>query len=139
MSRKPAAAIGVIPGNFGERPEPPDDLNGRQAAIWKETVASEPSDFFETAATRALLSDYCRHREAAEILSATIDSFLPEWIRSEDGGKAYTMFLRGRSAETRAAVYLATKLRLTNQSRMRAERAATAGRHSSKGVRPWET
>ena len=136
---KTAPPMGVIPGNFGERPDPPGDLNERQAAIWRETVASEPTDFFGTAVTRALLNDYCRHREAAEILSRTLDDFLPEWIKSEDGGKTYAMLLRARQSEARAAMTTATKLRLTNQSRQTPKAAATAARNVAKGSRPWES
>ena len=140
MARPPKTPppMAVISGNFGERPDPPEDLNERQAAIWREVVSSETVDLFATAATRALLNDYCRHREATEILSRTLDAFLPEWIKSEDGGKTYTMLLRGRQSEARAAMTTATKLRLTNQSRQTPKAAATAARNSSKGVRPWE-
>ena len=131
--------MSVISGGFGDgRPPPPDDLNGRQGTIWRETVASEPPDFFDSAALRALLSDYCRHREAAEIISAQVNSFVPSSLQTEDGAKLYALLLRTRVGETRAAVTIATKLRLTNQSRYSKAVAATAVKHSSKGGRPWE-
>lgn len=138
--RKSAAAEAVvITGAFGLRPEPPEDLTDRQAGIWRETVSSEPADFFNTAALRALLMDYCRHRESAENVSKIINSFQPEWLKSQDGSKRYQALLRMRDMETRAAAQIATKLRLTNQSRYTPQAAATAARNVGRGPRPWET
>lgn len=131
----------VIEGAFGSRPEPPDDLNERQSEIWRETIASEPPEFFNTATLRGMLSDYCRHRDVAEILSVLIDEFKPEWTESELGMDRYKKLLQMRFQETRAATSLATKLRLTNQSRYQPRTAAgLANREASNGntKRPWE-
>jgi hypothetical protein len=128
----------VIEGKFGQRPEPPPSLTERQAEIWRETAASEPADFFNTAALRALLEDYCRHREAAEKLSKTIDAFQPEWLKLNDGAKRYHGLLRMRDLETRAATAAARNLRLTNQARYTPQAAATASRNAPRGPRPWE-
>jgi hypothetical protein len=49
----------VIEGRFGKRPEPPEELTERQAEIWRETIASELAELISTAATRAILADYC--------------------------------------------------------------------------------
>lgn len=137
--RKSAAAEAVVvTGNFGRRPEPANDLTDRQSAIWRETVASEHADFFQTGALRGLLADYCRHREAAEKISQVIDTFKPEWLKNDEGAKRYHGLLKMRDLETRASAGLATKLRLTNQSRYTALSAATAGRNAAKGARPWE-
>lgn len=48
-------AVVIIDGRFGRRPDPPPELSKRQAEIWKETVASEPSEFFNRSAERGLL------------------------------------------------------------------------------------
>lgn len=128
----------VVSGNFGQRPEPPDDLTTRQGEIWRETVASEPLDFFNTAALRGLLMDYCRHREAAENVSNVINTFQAEWLKNSEGAKRYHSLLKMRDLETRAACSMATKLRLTNQSRYNALSAATAARNAAKGPRPWD-
>lgn len=128
----------VIAGTFGQRPDPPAELTKRQAEIWRATVASEHADFFNTAALRALLTDYCRHREAGEKVSLVIDAFQAEWLKNSDGAKRYHGLLRMRELETRAAVTLATKLRITNQSRYDERTAATAARNTAKGAKPWE-
>jgi hypothetical protein len=137
---KSAAELAVvIPGEFGRRPEPPDYLTARQAEIWRETTASEPTDFFSTAALRGLLADYCRHRQAAEDVSAIIETFKPEWLKSEDGVRRYQALARIREIEIRGAAAMARALRLTNQSRYTPHASATAVRNASKGPKPWDT
>ena len=135
--RRSAAELAVIVGEFGKRPEPPDYLTGRQAEIWRETTASEPLDFFSSAALRGLLADYCRHRQAAEDVSAIIDNFKPEWLKNGEGVKRYQALSRIREIETRAAMSMARSLRLTNQSRYMPRGAARTALNAS-GPRPWE-
>jgi hypothetical protein len=136
--KSPAAQATVIVGEFGKRPEPPAELTARQAEIWRETAASEPVEFFATAAQRGLLADYCRHREAAENVSAVIDRFNPEWLKNSEGVKQYQALSRIREVETRAAMSMARSLRLTNQSRYGHRAAHTAAANAAKGPRPWE-
>lgn len=136
--RKSAASLSVVAGNFGSRPDPASDLTPEQAEIWRETVSSEAADFFGSAALRSMLADYCRHRVSAKVVSEIIDTFKPEWLKAAEGAKRYYGLLKMRESETRAAASLATKLRLTNQSRYTPQAAATASRNSAKGYKPWE-
>jgi hypothetical protein len=128
----------VIQGAFGHRAEPPPELLARQQEIWRAIVASEPIDFFGTAALRNMLMDLCRHREAAEKISAVIDSFDAAWLRTEDGSKRYHDLLKMRELEVRSASSLATRLRLTNQSRYTPQAASSNSRNAVKGYKPWE-
>ena len=137
--RKSGAALSVVvAGNFGGRPEPSSELTAEQASIWRETVASEAAEFFGTAALRSMLADYCRHRASAAVVSEIIDTFKPDWLKAAEGAKRYYGLLKMREAETRAAASLATKLRLTNQSRYTPQAAATATKHAARGLKPWE-
>jgi hypothetical protein len=136
--RKSAAELAVVvQGEFGRRPEPPDYLTEAQAGIWRETTASEPIDFFATAALRGLLADYCRHRQSVNDVSAIIESFKPEWLKNADGVKRYEALVRIREKETHAAMSMARSLRLTNQSRYLPRGAARAGLNAS-GPKPWD-
>lgn len=129
----------VVQGGFGShRADPPDDLTEEQKAIWRETVMSEPSDAFATAATKAMLKDYCRHRSEADRWSAVIDSFKTEWVKNVEGIKRMEGLSRLREKETRGAATLATKMRLTNQSRYTPHGAAAASRRTLKAQMPWE-
>lgn len=138
--RKSAAELSVVSsGGFDHRPDPPANLTPRQADIWKETVASEAADFFKTAALQALLTDYCHHRESAEILNSTIHPFTAEDIADQEGVDHYRKLLRMRDNEVKSAAQLATKLRLTNQSRYVPHAAATASRRATAAKKPWES
>jgi hypothetical protein len=139
MPRKSAAASAVvITGQFGQRPDPPSTLTPRQADVWRAIVASEHSDFFSTEALRNLLVGYCRHWEAAENVSSVINSFPPGRIKRPEGAQRYHNLLRMRDLEMSAATRLATKLRITNQSRYQAPAASNAARSAAKGPKPWE-
>lgn len=136
---KSAAELALVSTTtFGERPKPPDDLTERQAEIWRETVDSEPVKLFCTAVLQGMLADYCRHREAAELVSGVISTFKADWLKSAEGAKRYKELLQMRDLETRAAVGIATKLRLTNQSRYTPQAAATAAKNAVIGSKPWE-
>jgi hypothetical protein len=117
-------------------PDAPDELTPTQAEIWRRIVSSENVDFFRSAAAKGLLIDYCRHRDAAAGISEIINSFKPEWLRSEDGCARYATLLKMREMEVREAGAMARALRLTNQSRYRPETAAR--RDVYNGPRPWE-
>jgi hypothetical protein len=131
------AGTNVVAGDFG-RAEPPSDLNERQTEIWRTITAGEPVEFFNTAVLRGMLADLCRHREAGEKISAIIDSFQPEWMKNSDGAKRYYQLLKMRELETRASGLLATRLRLTNQSRYQPQRAQTMSNNTLKSPKPWE-
>lgn len=138
--RKSEAALeaNVIQGAFGQRPEPPEDMTDAEADIWRETTASEATDFFNTAALRGLLKDYCRHRAAADKITEVINLFQADWLKNGEGAKRYSSLLKMRDMEARGAADKATKLRLTNQARYTPQAASTASRGAAKGPRPWE-
>jgi len=84
------------------------------------------------------LKDYCFAREEAEKTKATIAQFPADGLKSEKGRKAYREMSRSLDIHIRAAGLMATKLRLTNQSRYTPQAAATASRNTLKGLKPWE-
>jgi len=138
--RPSLADLSVVPVNFGadRRPPPTPELTEKQADIWRAVVASEPAAYFDSAALRDLLSDYCRHRESANMISEVIEQFKAEWLRNAEGSKRYKGLLQMRDAEVRACANLATKLRLTNQSRYTPKAAGTQTRNEGGGPKPWD-
>ena len=132
-----AQKVVVIDGGR-KRIEPPDELTDDEKAIWRETVASEPKDAFDTAALRDMLKDYCRHRAAAEGVSKIINSFQSEWLKNAEGARRYRELLKIRDLECRGAADKATKLRMTNQSRYTPKTAASAHRNATKTKMPWD-
>jgi phage terminase small subunit len=136
--RKSAASLNVVSGSFQKRPDPPEELSAGAKEVWRRTVASETPEFFRTAALQALLADYCRHVDTADILTSQIDAFEVDWFKTEDGVKRYDMLTKMRERETRSAADRATKLRLTNQSRYTPRAAEFAAREQSTASKPWE-
>lgn len=129
----------VVEGGFGkQRPEPPEDLDDHQAAIWRSITLSEAADFFDSEALRGMLADYCRHKASGNMLSATISTFKPEWIKTGEGAARYKSLLNMREKEVRAANACLRGLRLTNQSRYTPKTAASEARRAVKGLKPWE-
>ena len=126
-----SAARTVIAGKFGKRPEPPKDLNKRQSEIWREVVASENADFFNTAALRGLLADYCRRRHTSERITAVMEGFDLDKLDGSQWAE-YRDLARLRDMEQKAVIHLATKLRLTNQARYTTLSAATAAKRAAK-------
>ena len=122
--RDSAAAQSIVVGGFAQRPDPPDELTARQDAIWREVVASEHPDFFNSAGCRGLLAGYCRSRATCEEISHIIDKSGGVWMLSLDSIDERDMLLRMRDREIKQVVMLATKLRLTNQSRYVTQSAA---------------
>lgn len=128
----------IVNGTFGERPDPLEGLNERQAKVWRDTVASEPADYFNTAVLKSLLADYCRYKVSAADITSIIDTFEPAWLKSAEGARRFHSLLKMRDLENRAAVSMATKLRLTNQSRYTPQAASTASKNAAKGFKPWD-
>ena len=87
-----------------------------------------------------MLEAYCKHVSALRVLSDLVDTFDPEWLKRDDGLERYTKLLAAREREGRALSSLGTRLRLTPQSRYRADKAATAAAKPqwTDGVAPWE-
>lgn len=130
--------VTVIEGTFGTRISPPEGISDEEKQIWNETVASEPTDYFDSAAKKALLKDYCRHRATAENVSGIIYSFQAEWLKTAEGARRYRELTKIRDVECRAAADKATKLRMTNQSRYTPQGAAGAAKRAAKTTFPWE-
>jgi hypothetical protein len=132
------AKLVVLRGGLARRPEPPTSLNEAQAKVWRETAASEALTFFDTAALRAMLVDYCRHTVTAEEMSALIDKYDLAQVMDDDTAKLLDRLTKMRDRETKAAADKATKLRLTNQSRYTPKAAGTASKNGSSNLKPWE-
>lgn len=128
----------VVAGGFAERPNPPNDLNKRQIELWREVVSGEDPSFFRTAVSRGLLADYCRRRATCEEITAVLQTIGEGWADDPEVMQRYEKLLRMRDRENIATVALATKLRLTNQSRYMPDSAArTAAKAVAQEDVPW--
>ena len=73
-----------------------------------------------------------------ELMLTPMGTLQAEWLKNSEGARRYHSLLKMRDLEIRAAVSLATKLRLTNHSRYDAKTAATASKNAAKGFKPWD-
>ena len=128
----------VPPAEVGKLPPPPASLTELQVSIWDAVVRTKPADWFG-ADSLPLLVAYCKHVSAAAVVDQAIDGFRPEWLGEPDGVLRLEKLTNIRCKHTGKIESLATKMRLTQQARYDAQKAAVHARKSGKAEkRPWE-
>ena len=132
--RKSAAALSVVAPIPGQRPEPPDYLSKAEAAEWRAVVGRTPLDWF-TPETWGLLAQLCRHIVLSQLVAERLHADPHRMMR--DDPDLFDKLTRIHEREGRAISSLATRLRLTPQSRYDAAKANTAVQ-SVPVVKPWE-
>lgn len=110
---------------------PSDHLTAEQAEIWRQTVHARSPDYFSQDSV-PLLEEFCRVVVACRVLAAKVDAALSSG-RPEDSRALFEM----RDRESKRLTSIATKLRITNQSRYTPLSAATAARKGN-GGKVWE-
>ncbi len=137
MARRSLASLAVAAVSIDGRPNPPAELTKAQAAAWTQIVLTETAGLFKTEASKELLVQYVRHLDAASLLASSIDSFELDWLTTAEGLERYDRLLKVREREVRASLSVATKLRITPQSRYTAKAAGTAASHVGGANKPW--
>lgn len=131
MAKKSAASLSIVPRlPSAGIPEPPD-LSPEELALWRIVVESKPSEWFGLDSA-PVLKEYVRAAVTCDLLDAKVKEAMV-------GGDTETVkfFLDMRDKESKRTVSLATKLRLTQQSRYTPQAAATANKRAN-GTRPWQ-
>ena len=99
--------------------------------MWRETVGARSADYFgEDAAP--LLEEYCRVVVMCRLLAVQIEAA----ISGGESGELKAL-LDMRDKESRRLTSIATKLRITNQSRYTPDKAAVKARKGS-GGKVWQ-
>jgi hypothetical protein len=130
--RKSSAALSVVaPTSLPQRMEPPQGFTESQGALWREIVAGKPVDWF-AADNAPLLAEYVRAVDMGNRLALEIEATL-----AGTADHSLKDLLRMRDMEAKRATSIATKLRLTQQSRYTPQAAATADKNNS-GGKPWQ-
>ncbi len=134
--RKSAAELGVIPG-IPQRPEPPDEHTPQQAEEWREIVDRMPVNWFRRE-IHPLLCSYCRHVTNARHIAGLIEAAHDLDIGDRKALMRFNRLLGMQERQSSALMGLATRMRLTNQSRYTASSAATAAKGGTTGKPLWE-
>jgi hypothetical protein len=138
--RKSAASLSIVSVLGNKRPAPPEELTEEEAEEWRAIAGRMPPDWF-TRESHPLLAAYCRHIVAARLLAKDIERFSrfpPEVRLASDGIELYDRLRKMADRESRVITTLATKMRLSQQSRYTENRAATAANRSKTVSKPWE-
>lgn len=137
MSRPSGASLTVVPSGLPERLAPPEDLTQDQAARWRAVVDSKPVEWFGPDGA-PLLKEYVRAEAMCDTLAMQIEAAMSGGHEAEDTARLVKHFLDMRDKESKRLASLATKLRLTQQSRYTPQAAATANKKAG-NTRPWQT
>lgn len=136
MSRKSTASLSVVPIGVTSRLTAPACLSAEETALWIEVVASKPVEWFQPDSA-PLLKEYVRAVHMCDLLALQIEAALAGG-ESGDEGPSIKNYLDMRDKESKRVASLATKLRLTQQSRYTPQAASTADRKAG-SARPWQT
>ena len=121
MPRRSAASLEVIATPVirpaGARLQPPATLTPAQANVWRNVVSAMTATWF-TPEHVVLLVAYCRHAVRADDIELALAA-----LRVQDEGFAALAKLAAN--ETAKLAMLARSMRLTHQSRLKAETAAS--------------
>jgi hypothetical protein len=109
--------------------QPPDALTDAEASIFKDVVAAMPDGWFK-ADTVALLVEYSRAVDACNKLAA---------MREQEGLalRDLTLVLTAHEKQARLVAMFATKMRLSQQSRILPQTAGTAVANKPVAAPPW--
>ena len=139
----------IIPGD--ERMQPPPELRPAEAKIWLAITGRLPADWF-TSDNAPLLKEMCRHIAVADELAADEEALRAQIVAIKASSetesakialvgtltKSLHSTLKLHMLETNVIGNLATKLRLTNQSRWQPLKAENQRERAAEGPKPWE-
>lgn len=136
--RKSTASLTVLKTpKLDKRLEAPSTLTARQKEVWVSVVNTKPADWF-TDETAPLLTAFVKAVEAHELLSDRIESFDMSDLCDMDGVKMLDRLQAMQERQARLFQSLATKMRLTQQSRWQPSTASTKNDKSGGSARPWD-
>jgi hypothetical protein len=126
--RKSAADLGIIHG-LPQRPGAPAELTPEQAEEWRAVVARMPADWFGREIW-PLLIQYCRHVTNSRFIAGLIEAAHDLDTGDRTALMRFNRLLALQERQTNALAGLATRMRLTNQSRYTAQSAASQAKGS---------
>ncbi|MGM0584457.1 MAG: hypothetical protein ACQEUZ_07390 [Pseudomonadota bacterium] len=130
---KSGAELATSGAQLVTRPDAPYDLTDEQADVWRAIVDALPAGWLEPGA-HPVLAAYCRQTTALRRIGALMHQAEREGEYDMD---AHLALVREHGKAAQALKTLATALRLTPQTRLRADAAASKAKQGA-GARPWE-
>jgi hypothetical protein len=115
--RKSVGALVAVTQPEGRRLVAPKGLRAAEKRVWQQVVDGCPSDWFASEQTE-LLVGYCRHVVNASVISKAVNRMTTKALLEDLIARRYNRLLGMLNRETKTIQMIATKLRLTNQSRL---------------------
>ena len=135
--RKSTAELAVIQG-IPERPDAPKELTREQAEEWRAIVERMPPEWFPRE-IHPLLIQYCRHITNARHISGLVEDARKGDLTDRKALMRFNRLLRMQERQSGALIGLATRMRLTNQSRYTAQSAASRAKGGTSAKKLWES
>lgn len=126
------ASVTVLPVGPAKAP---DTLTAEQGKIWTETVASKPPEWFGRDSA-PILESYCIAIARRRYISARIEH---QMSLKQPSARKCAELLALEVKQTQVIASLATKMRLTQQSRYTPKAAGTASKSHPNAKAPWES
>jgi hypothetical protein len=130
-------SLAVVAGSIDGRPEPPESLSLRQAETWRAVVSAQPVGWVTTSSYPVLIA-YCEAVDGARRVEQILRAFTPKNPSSPNNVFRLSELLDMQRKQNGLVTTIATKLRLTPQSRYTPKAAATAQSKTGAGRKPWE-
>jgi hypothetical protein len=135
--RKSAAELATVTALPVRLLQPPADLSVEEAQVWGRVAATKPGDWWD-AGSIPLLAQYCRATVQAELLADLVRQTASAMLSDPSQLGTYKDLRKLQAALSAEMSSLARAMRLTQQSRYRADKADTEGRKAN-GRKPWQT
>lgn len=116
--------------------QPPADLSDEECSVWARVAATKPSEWWD-AGSVPLLAQYCRAVVQSELVAGLVTSTGKAMLTDPDELARYKELRKIQAALTGEMTSLATKMRLTQQSRYNAKNSDTASRKGGGPSKPW--
>ena len=138
MPRKSAAALSVVAPMPGDkRPEPPDELTDEEAVEWRSVVDRLPPDWFPRE-SHQLLVQYCRHVIKARLIARLISGLRMEALETPGDLRTLDRLMQMADREARGLSSLATRMRISQQSRYLEKKAGVKASNPNASRKPWQ-
>ena len=135
--RKSAAELATVTNLPIRLLAPPADLSAEEAEVWGRVVATKPGDWWD-AGSIPLLAQFCRATVQAEMVAEQVRQCGAAMLTDPDQLGTYKELRKIQAGLTGEINSLARAMRLTQQSRYRADKASTESRKAN-GRKPWQT
>lgn len=139
MPRRSAASIATPtpPRPEAARLQPPAHLTPEARSVWRDVVKGKPAGWWFAADCAPVLAAYADAVIQQRLLAQAVTAAsTPEALAARGGSARWLGLLESQQKQDRHVAMLATRLRLTPQSRYTPKAAANAANLPKK--RPWE-